>query len=647
MNERQRHILHYLTSVNTYIKTSELAEEYHISERTIRNDLYEIESFVSKEGGGINRSKSEGILLTINFKDKENILKQVNEVTNFQNRLSPIERMTTLLGMLIQKNDVISSKEFSKLLNVSRRTTLVDLKHLKKYLKKSNVDLLYVKNKGFSLKGKEYDIRRSYKNISNKFGDSMGLEWLLNNSDMDEGTIVQLKERISTILYNYSLQLTDIALEGLLVHISIAIQRLKQGNTIQISETQWEELRKYKEYQTAKEVRKAMEVVSKQEVPEDEAGFITLHLLGAKTFYQQPEEMDQDLKEVANKFIAKVSFQCGVDFMDDELLTQGLLTHLKPSIYRLKYHLDLDNPMKSYIKKEYGKLVGVIVHNIHVLEEEFSVRFNEDEICYIALHFRAAIERKEVNGERVRALLVCGSGVGTVQLLKSRLNRFFPNIIVVDCVPYHELEKEISKYEIDYIISTVPIPETHVPSILVNPFIDKEDRDKISTTLNHQRENLIEERKSGPVLEEVLKPELIELNVEVETWQSAVRKGGQLLVRDGKVEPRYIEAMIEMVKEHGPYVVLDKGVAMPHARPNQGVNSLCLSLLRLKKPIEFGHETNDPVHLVICLGSIDSETHLNALRQLVMLLNDKTTKEILLEGDKQSIIDIIKQGSMK
>lgn len=556
--------------------------------------------------------------------------------------------MATILGMLIQKNHTISSRQFSDLLHVSRRTILDDLKSLETYLQNFSVELLYVKNKGFNVNGNEANIRRSYKEISNKFGDGMALDWLLNNTDLSKELIIKLQDEISQILYKHPQQLTDIALQGLLVHITIAIQRLKQGNSISMPINQLRELREqHRELQIAKEITKAMEFITGLDVPEDEAGFITLHLLGAKTFYQSTNEFGQELTEATKKLIAKVSFQSGVDFIDDELLEQGLLVHLKPAIYRLRYHLGLQNPMKSYIKQEYGRLVEIISRNIKMLEREFAVEFNEEEICYIALHFRAATERKEISGRKVRVLLVCGSGVGTVQLLKSRLNRFFPDIIVVASIPYHELEKDNQDFDIDYIISTVPIHENNVPSIIVNPFLAKEDREKISSHLITQQETLLEERKSGPVLEEVLKPELIELNVKVDKWETAVQKGGELLVRSGDVEPRYVDAMVEMVKEHGPYVVLDKGVAMPHARPNQGVNHLCLSLLQLEDPIEFGHETNDPVHLIICLGSIDSETHLNALRQLIMLLNNKESKDILIRGDKQSIIDVIRKASLQ
>lgn len=138
---------------------------------------------------------------------------------------------------------------------------------------------------------------------------------------------------------------------------------------------------------------------------------------------------------------------------------------------------------------------------------------------------------------------------------------------------------------------------------------------------------------------------LIELDVEATTAEEAIRKSGELLVAEGKVEERYIDAMIKGFQEIGPYIVLAPSIAIPHARPEHGVNEQGLSLVRLKHPVVFNHPTNDPVTLVCAICGVDGTSHIEMLRSLASILGDKSKLDIIMNSnDKQEILSIINQG---
>lgn len=107
-----------------------------------------------------------------------------------------------------------------------------------------------------------------------------------------------------------------------------------------------------------------------------------------------------------------------------------------------------------------------------------------------------------------------------------------------------------------------------------------------------------------------------QVGVEVEDWQGAVRAACRPLIEAGAVEPRYADRCVEMVEAHGPYIVLAPGIALAHARPEDGVRRLGLALLRLATPVPFNHPENDPVDLVFAFGSPDREQHLGLLSAL-------------------------------
>ena len=56
------------------------------------------------------------------------------------------------------------------------------------------------------------------------------------------------------------------------------------------------------------------------------------------------------------------------------------------------------------------------------------------------------------------------------------------------------------------------------------------------------------------------------LQQEAGSWEEAVRLAGGLLERQGHIDPSYTEAMVNMVKELGPYIVIMPGVALTRAR---------------------------------------------------------------------------------
>ncbi|MCR2822923.1 PTS sugar transporter subunit IIA [Lederbergia panacisoli] len=118
-------------------------------------------------------------------------------------------------------------------------------------------------------------------------------------------------------------------------------------------------------------------------------------------------------------------------------------------------------------------------------------------------------------------------------------------------------------------------------------------------------------------------------NVQATTPEKAIRIAGNLLADNGYVEKRYVEAMVESFEKNGPYIVIAPQIAMPHARPEDGVLEACISMIKLETPIPFGSTPNDPVKLVFALGASDSEEHLKVLKKLMNLLGNKEAVEQL------------------
>jgi ascorbate PTS system EIIA or EIIAB component len=134
------------------------------------------------------------------------------------------------------------------------------------------------------------------------------------------------------------------------------------------------------------------------------------------------------------------------------------------------------------------------------------------------------------------------------------------------------------------------------------------------------------------------------LQQQVETWQEAIKLGTDLLVQKDTIEPRYYDSIIEKSKEMGLYFILGPGLAMPHARPEDGVNENSFALVTLKEPINFGDEDNDPIDLLVTFAVKDAKFQNEvAIVQIVTLLDEEDLVERIRKAiswsDIESILD--------
>jgi len=140
------------------------------------------------------------------------------------------------------------------------------------------------------------------------------------------------------------------------------------------------------------------------------------------------------------------------------------------------------------------------------------------------------------------------------------------------------------------------------------------------------------------MIKDLFSKETVELNVEAKNWEDAIRFCGKLFVNNGNTEDRYTDAMINTVKNMGQYIVIEKGIAMPHARPEDGVKKIGMGLIKLKNTIKFGNEEYDPVDILIFICAIDKTSHLIALSELMRLIDDNEFLQLVRNTSSKEVV---------
>ena len=122
--------------------------------------------------------------------------------------------------------------------------------------------------------------------------------------------------------------------------------------------------------------------------------------------------------------------------------------------------------------------------------------------------------------------------------------------------------------------------------------------------------------------ESLIENNSILLKADASTWQEAIKLGTDMLVASKAINPSYYDAIINCVKTMGPYIIIAPNFAMPHARPEDGVNRTAFALVTLNSPVYFEGE-EQPVDVLVTLAGSTSDEHMQGLMEVTQILDDE------------------------
>jgi transcriptional antiterminator len=327
-----------------------------------------------------------------------------------------------------------------------------------------------------------------------------------------------------------------------------------------------------------------------------------LHILGSKSLENIDKNnldnllsaVEPQIISIAENIIEMAEDILDVRLKDDKKLLTGLVLHLRPAVNRLKYGLSLRNPILNNIKENYPNVFGAAWAASILFEEKLGIQIKEEEVGFIALHLGAALERKNVN---IKLLLVCGSGIGTAQLLSSKLNENFANIEIIDSIAMHKL-KNYDLKNIDLIISTVPINSLDKPYMQVNPLLLEEDIKAVKRKLNNLiSEKNIEEPKKGN--NKIFDKDFIFLDLDFESKNNLLKYLCRQLTEENIVKKEYFDSVLK--RENLTSTEIINGLAIPHGDKEYILKSK-IAVARLISPIKWNENKSKSIRFVFLLA---------------------------------------------
>jgi len=634
LSNRQRQIIQLLLNSKETYSSEWIAKELGVSVRTIRNDIKQIQSEQDQHGYNLKSILGKGYKLEVeNHKLNYNNINNCAVIKGGQLNFSEQKtRVYYLLERFLLEKNYLKLEDLEDEMFVSKSTIQKDLKEVRKLLEKYKLEIGNRPHYGLYLKGTELNKRLCLSNYllhsdtNNQIGDTP--------FSIDKGFLNKIKVIIINKINQYKITISDISLENLVTHIAIACKRIEKNF---IMEELNHHLDKNYPFESivANAIVKDILYYIGIKFPKSEIDYIIIHLVGTKLLTKE-ELMSysnkDETKEIIDNILTRLKEKLNWDLYDDFEFIQALTLHIRPAINRLKYGLNIRNPLLEEIKKNYPTAFEGAVIAGKCIEKVLNKKIGENEIGYIALHIGIALERsKEKDRHIKRVLVVCASGIGSAKLLSYRLQNNFGNLIkIVDTASFYQLT-DYNFSNIDLIISTIPIKtELEIPVLMVNNFLSVEDIDNIHDYLAFGKPR---EEQS------YIDPSRIFLNLDLKERNSVLNFLCKQLYKQGLIPVNYIQSVLE--REKLAPTSFGNLVAIPHPLYPMTEDTFW-TICTLKQPIMWSD--NQPVQL-ICLLNVKNGAKSTLERMYDKLIkiteNKSIVQKIIRSKSKDEIIYIM------
>lgn len=516
------------TSGSVYLK--DLSEEFNVSTRMIKYDLEDVKGWLNTREIELFSQSNKGIWIDCSEEKRLAIIHTLPEIERNDVYLNQEARVGKMILYMLVNTDYITASTFSERLDVSRNTSLNDIKQIDELLQPWKIELERKHGTGYKLIGDELSLRLLFEHLIHadltnneiyKIMSGVTCRDLLIEGPMLFADILPLYKvvekqmaRLFASQPKHVLHESDVL--RILFRMTISITRMNAGFTM-------------KDYRIIKKadypnltVQLMEKVYEQMQYPlfEEEYRYIT---------GDRDNALNQiDIVKVTKEIIQYVSDIQGIHYHKDPKLYNNLFAHLSLRFQKGEINFTEINPFTKELKKNYSVLFSTIRKACQIYLAPLKISVPDSFISLIVLHFIVSFEKKFNQKGKIRTLYVCSTGRGVARLIKNRVEREIYDIEIVKNCSIMEVDEICIQQKVDFIISVFPI-ETDLPLVIVDPLPSKRDIETIKRKVqellrykNFQFNNLLEstEETIGSQDTEFISQEIIlkgfEINQEIQ-----------------------------------------------------------------------------------------------------------------------------------
>ena len=595
LTERQNEIIKLLNQYHI-LSADKIAKMLNVSTKTIRNEIHKINSSLNLNY--IISQKGTGYL--------------INEQIQLEKEYASEQNIQYLILKKILNHDFYNFYELADELFISESNLQRYIKRVNEIIQKRNSSIKICRQRNqLYLNGTETEKRQitTYflMNELNQYNFNLSMyQSLFLRID-----ILELQKIITEFNNSHHLNLRDVEIISLVIHVALMLERVIRGNEI-INEVDFVN----DEYNHLSiQFANILQIRYEIKLNKSEIKYLSLLLAGK---VPSIEENDiNEVKQFIQQLIIEINESFDVDLQQDSKFTDNFLIHLIGLKRRITNHTFLNNPLIKELQKNFPVIYDMSVFIALKIQEFFSTQLYEDEIGYITLHLMGAIERLHTSLHK-KIVLIYPFGQAGYDYIVKKINHIHDLEIEICCQLSMFDAFQIKEYQPDLVISFVHIEEkVGYPIYVCHNLLLEEDIENIYNILkgNHTfKKNVFFEK------------ELFHIYNDIENKEDVIHRLCESLYYKGYVDQQY-EGLV-LAREQIAPTAYGSMFAIPHAVKKAGFATR-IAVALLDKPIDWNQQKVRLVFL-FCLTKERNEEFDFLFEKLVGLLDEsKKVKELL------------------
>lgn len=555
------------------ISSGALAEKLQVSERTVSNDIKQLETEL-KDCATIRNNQGKYALHVFDAVRFRAVRAGILAEESGFNSVSG--RMDYVFSRLVRSQVPLLTDELAYEMNMGRSTLVSDLKRLRAALEPCGLSIQGRTSQGLTLQGREQDIRQY---ILERCYDT-----LYRNYPLDAEITSLVRNAFATSPVGHSTQ------QRFERSLTVMLDRFLTGHPIGELSPAFYRLTIRPEFEIVNALMEEIGSFLHTEIPVEERLFTLLPVVGMRTPADVSEmrsiQLDPAMRSLQDKIFRQIRFEMDLRIEAPEL-REEFLYHLMFMLNRLRFQVRLKSPMVAELREKYPLAWRMASVAARVIRRECGLEVTEDEHSYLASYFSVFLEEQGVNhAKSFRAAVVCGTGRVTARLVAAQLRRVLDSSSELTLLSRDKVTPELL-VGFDLIFTTVELPcPTEQPVILIREvFNEQELRHKIEKAKYWDQVDVPMLDNNWFVMAGLLDESRFFLLDGVNTYDQALERMASALVAQGQADPEFLSRL--RAREQIGSTAFDHQVAIPHT-VQYAVDKLVLAVGVCPRPVRQG-----------------------------------------------------------
>ena len=577
---------------NETLPQDELARRLTVSTRTVRADITALNALMSGHGAQFVLNRGAGYQLNITDMALYQVLQQQPSRQLRIPRNSP-ERVHYLVVRFLTSAFSLKLEDLAEEWFVSRATLQSDMAEVRDWLARYNLTIETRPRHGMKLFGSEMSVRACLTELLWQLTQEDSDNPLLTEESLNAGVPELLAAELHNCFTRCRIRLTDEGEQFIRLYCAVAVRRISEGYPLpEFSADNVDEAVR----EAAKQITVLLQMLAGKPLSEAEEQWLQVHIASRQVQEVAPSAISADDDEaLVNYILSFINNNYNYNLLTDKQLRADLLTHIKTMITRVRYQINIPNPLLSNIKQHYPMAYDMTLAAVSSWGKYTPFVISENEIGFLVLHIGVGLERHYNIGyqRNPRVLLVCDTGNSTVRMIQAMLLRKYPQIEVTAIISLRDYE-QLESVEEDFVISTTRVTDKAKPTVVVAPFPTEYQLEQLGKLV-------LVDRTRPYMLDKFFDASHFRVINEPITQQELFSTLCQQLEQEGVVGADFYPSVVE--REAIVSTVFGEGIALPHSLGLMANKTVVYTVLA-PQGISWGDET---AHVIFLLAISKSE----------------------------------------